>query len=87
MSKHRRPYHDKNLLFTCLTVVLNLSHIVGQFWKRKCLVKLTQNVVNVNCQWLAWIAIICISNLFIYQARESSLVPAGFLTPQFLQET
>ena len=25
-------------------------------------------------------------NLFIYQARESSLVPAGFLTPQFLQK-
>ena len=24
-------------------------------------------------------------NLFIYQARESSLVPAGFLTAQFLQ--
>ena len=24
-------------------------------------------------------------NLFIYQARESSLVPAGFLTDQFLQ--
>ena len=26
-------------------------------------------------------------NLFIYQARESSLVPAGFLTAQFLQKT
>ena len=26
-------------------------------------------------------------NLFIYQARESSLVPAGFLTVQFLQKT
>ena len=26
------------------------------------------------------------SNLFIYQARESSLVPAGFLTAQFLQK-
>ena len=25
-------------------------------------------------------------NLFIYQARESSLVPAGFLTAQFLQK-
>ena len=25
-------------------------------------------------------------NWFIYQARESSLVPAGFLTAQFLQE-
>ena len=27
------------------------------------------------------------SNLFSYQARESSLVPAGFLTAQFLQKT
>ena len=27
------------------------------------------------------------ANLFIYQARESSLVPAGFLTVQFLQKT
>ena len=26
------------------------------------------------------------ANLFIYQARESSLVPAGFLTAQFLQK-
>ena len=26
------------------------------------------------------------SNLFIYQARETSLVPAGFLTAQFLQK-
>ena len=26
------------------------------------------------------------SNLFIYQARESSLVPVGFLTAQFLQK-
>ena len=25
-------------------------------------------------------------NLFTYQARESSLVPAGFLTAQFLQK-
>ena len=25
-------------------------------------------------------------NLFIYQTRESSLVPAGFLTSQFLQK-
>ena len=25
-------------------------------------------------------------NLFIYQARESSLVPSGFLTAQFLQK-
>ena len=25
-------------------------------------------------------------NLFIYQARESSLVPTGFLTAQFLQK-
>ena len=25
-------------------------------------------------------------NLFIYQARESSLVPAGFLTAEFLQK-
>ena len=27
-----------------------------------------------------------VGNLFIYQARESSLVPAGFLTAQFLQK-
>ena len=27
------------------------------------------------------------TNMFIYQARESSLVPAWVLTPQFLQET
>ena len=26
------------------------------------------------------------SNLFIYKARESSLVPSGFLTAQFLQK-
>ena len=26
------------------------------------------------------------NNLFIYQARESSLVPAEFLTAQFLQK-
>ena len=25
-------------------------------------------------------------NVFIYQARESSLVPVGFLTAQFLQK-
>ena len=31
-----------------------------------------------------WILERC--NLFIYQARESSLVPAGFLTAQFLQK-
>ena len=28
-----------------------------------------------------------VTNWFIYQARESSLVPTGFLTAQFLQET
>ena len=28
-----------------------------------------------------------LANLFIYPARVSSLVPAGFLTAQFLQET
>ena len=27
------------------------------------------------------------TNLFIFQARESSVVPAGFLTAQFLQKT
>ena len=28
-----------------------------------------------------------ITNLFIYQARESNLVPEGLLTAQFLQKT
>ena len=30
--------------------------------------------------------VLVISSLFIYQARESSLVPVGFLTAQFLQK-
>ena len=29
---------------------------------------------------------VTVCNLLIYQARESSLVPAGFLTAQFLQK-
>ena len=36
--------------------------------------------MNLSKQWLGK------PNLFIYQARESSLVPAGFLTAQFLQK-
>ena len=32
------------------------------------------------------ITIIVTTNLFIYQARESSLVPVGFLKSQFLQK-
>ena len=34
---------------------------------------------QINFNWALY------SNLFIYQARESSLVPVGFLMAQFLQ--
>ena len=38
-----------------------------------------------NKKWSEQTTRLC--NLYIYQAREFSLVPAGFLTAQSLQET
>ena len=51
---------------------------------------LPSDIRPLNCNFwpcqVSYVQCQVIYNLFIYQARESSLVPEGFLTAQFLQK-